>query len=352
MSDDQRSTLGRGARIAIVVGGIVLAVAGARYMSWLVAPCMLALVIVTLTFPVVRGLRVRGVPMWVATAASLLTGYAMILALAAVVVLAGARLTGVVVERRADLSRLVSDAGNALVGLGFTTPQAHEFLEDLSPTHLLRFADAVVPSVVTFATTAVFFSGLLVFLSVEAAQAEVRLSGIRRTRAPLGSALDEWAVLTRRYFGVTAFFAVIVGGLDAAFLALLGVPHPVLWGVLAAACNFIPYVGFVIGLIPPALIALLDGEPRTALLIVVVYVVLNSLVTTLLPAKVVGDVVGLAMYATVVSLVFWGWLLGPLGSILAVPCTLLLRAVLIDADPRAAWIAPLINSGKRNRAEA
>jgi predicted PurR-regulated permease PerM len=352
MDEETPSARSRGTNIAIIIGGVVLAVAGARYMSWLVAPCLLALVIVTLTFPVVRGLRARGVPMWVATAVSLLTGYAMILALAAVVVLAGAQLTRVVVERRHDLSRLIADAGNALVSVGFTTPQAHEFLEDITPAHLLRIAAAVVPSVVTFATTAVFFSGLLVFLGVEAAQAEVRLSGVRRTRARLGNALDEWAVLTRRYFGVTACFAVIVGGLDTVFLAVLGVPHPVLWGVLAAACNFIPYVGFVIGLVPPAMIALLDGDPQTALLIVVVYVVLNSLVTTLLPAKVVGDVVGLAMYATVVSLVFWGWVLGPLGSILAVPCTLLLRAVLIDADPRAAWIAPLVNSGKRNRAAA
>ncbi|WIB34367.1 AI-2E family transporter [Curtobacterium sp. MCSS17_005] len=351
MSEDTSSTLGRGAHIAIVVGGVVLGVAGACVLAWLIAPLFLALVVVTLTYPIVRGLRARGVPSWAATLTSVITGYGMILALAAVVLLAGARLTRVVVERRSDLDQLLSGAGSTLVGAGFTTPQVHEFLEAVSPAQILRWSSAVVPSLTSFAMTAVFLSGLLIFLGVEGTQVDVRMSGIRRTRTRLADALQEWAVLTRRYFGVTAFFAVIVGGLDAAFLALLGVPHPVLWGVLAAACNFIPYVGFVIGLIPPAVIALLDGDPGTAILIVLVYLVLNSLVTTVLPAKVVGDVVGLAMYVTIASLVFWGWVLGPVGSILAVPCTLLLRAVLIDADPRAAWIAPMINSSKRNRAE-
>jgi predicted PurR-regulated permease PerM len=117
---------------------------------------------------------------------------------------------------------------------------------------------------------------------------------------------------------------------------------------VAAACNFIPYVGFVIGLVPPVLIAVLDGNWELALLIVVVYVVLNSIATTLVPAKVIGDVVGLAMWATVVSLVFWAWVLGPIGSVLAVPCTLLVKAVLIDADSRAAFLAPVVQSARRN----
>jgi hypothetical protein len=71
---------------------------------------------------------------------------------------------------------------------------------------------------------------------------------------------------------------------------------------------------------------------------------LNSLFTSLLPPYLVGDAVGLSITVTLISVVFWAWVLGPLGAVLAIPLTLLMKAVFIDADPRAAWAATLIGS--------
>jgi AI-2 transport protein TqsA len=130
---------------------------------------------------------------------------------------------------------------------------------------------------------------------------------------------------------------------------LIGIPLAAVWGLLAAVCNYIPYVGFIIGVIPPALLALLTGGWRLMIIVIVVYIVLNSLLTTLLPPYFVGDAVELSMVVTLVSVVFWAWVLGPIGAILAVPLTLLVKALIIDSDPRAAWAEALIGPTRSRR---
>jgi predicted PurR-regulated permease PerM len=91
--------------------------------------------------------------------------------------------------------------------------------------------------------------------------------------------------------------------------------------------------------------------------VIVVYIVLNSLLTSLLPPYFVGNAVEMSMVLTLVAVVFWAWVLGPIGAILAVPLTLLVKALLIDADPRAAWAQSLVGPsspqpGRRWRARA
>ena len=135
-----------------------------------------------------------------------------------------------------------------------------------------------------------------------------------------------------------------MGALDAGALWLIGVPLPLVWGFFSFITNFIPNIGFVIGIIPPTLLALLDSGWEDMVLVLVVYSLLNVTIQTFIQPRFVGNTVGLSAELTFLSLVVWTFLLGPLGALLAVPMTLLLRAFFIDSDPRAAWAAPLIDA--------
>ena len=163
-------------------------------------------------------------------------------------------------------------------------------------------------------------------------------------RPGLAQALRTFARDTRRFLAVTGIFRAAdrVRGHPASLVARYSLP--VLWGLLAAVCNFIPYVGFVIGVIPPALLALLDFGWETMLLVIIVYIILNSLLTSLIAPRYMGDAMGVSTPVTVISVVFWGWVLGPLGAILSMPLTSLLKVLLIDSDPRARWAAALVGS--------
>jgi AI-2 transport protein TqsA len=117
-----------------------------------------------------------------------------------------------------------------------------------------------------------------------------------------------------------------------------------LWGLLAFLTNYIPNIGFVIGLIPPAVLALLDSGAAEMVAVIVIYCVINLILQSVIQPKVVGDTVGLSTTLTFLSLVFWAWVLGPVGAILAVPMTLLVRAFLVDADPESRWVLPLVSN--------
>jgi predicted PurR-regulated permease PerM len=148
----------------------------------------------------------------------------------------------------------------------------------------------------------------------------------------------------RRYWVVATLFGLIVAALDVAALAIIGVPLIWVWGVLAFVTNYIPNIGFVVGLVPPALLALLDGGWQPAIVVVVVYCVLNFVIQVLIQPKVTGETVGVTGTMSFLSLLFWVVILGPLGALLALPATLLLKALLVDADPKARWLNTLIAS--------
>ena len=124
----------------------------------------------------------------------------------------------------------------------------------------------------------------------------------------------------------------------------MGVPLAILWGVLAFITNYIPNIGFIFGLIPPAILALLTGGWPLLVTVIVVYCVLNVVIQSLIQPRFIGDSVGLSATVTFVALLFWAWVLGPLGALLAVPLTLLAKALLVDIDPGARWADALLRS--------
>jgi predicted PurR-regulated permease PerM len=138
----------------------------------------------------------------------------------------------------------------------------------------------------------------------------------------------------------------LLRGQDEAALRAVGHRHPLplLRGLLAFITNYVPNVGFVIDVVPPALLALPTLGVPEMLLVIGVCCLLNFVVQSLIQPRFVGDSVGLAMTTTFIALVFWAWLLGPLGALLAIPLTLLIKALLVDVDPTARWASALAGS--------
>jgi AI-2 transport protein TqsA len=186
---------------------------------------------------------------------------------------------------------------------------------------------------------------LLLFLAMDASNFPQKLSSNRDGRPAAVEALQSFAHGTRQYLIVSTVFGFIVAVLDTTFLAFTPVPDPFLWGLLAFITNYIPNVGFIIGLVPPAALGLLVGGPGLMLLIIIVYIVLNFIIQSVIQPKFVGDAVGLSVSLTFLSLIFWVFVLGPSGAFLAVPLSLLAKALLVDVDSDSDWLRPLLSSG-------
>ena len=105
-----------------------------------------------------------------------------------------------------------------------------------------------------------------------------------------------------------------------------------------------PNIGFILGVIPPALIALLDGGIGSAIAVVAAYTLINVVVQTIIQPRFTGDAVGISATVAFVSLIFWAYVLGTLGALLAIPATLFLKSVLLDNSVPASWVNALVTS--------
>ena len=325
-------------------GAAVLVLAGARSIAWLIGPAFLALIIVIAISPVQSYLRRHRWPGWLSTLVLVLLVLGVLVVFAVVVVVSLARLASLLPQYADRSDALLQSLSSSLSKFGVGQQQLHDAVSKVSPAKVVTLIGTLLAGLSGLVTGLVFLLCLMLFLSVEAGGMDRRLAAVAADRPDLETALRSFARGTRSYLLVTTVFGLIVAVLDGVALAIIGVPLAVLWAVLAFITNYIPNVGFVIGVVPPALLALLTSGVPEMLVVIGVYCALNFVIQTLIQPRFVGDSVGLAMTTTFVALVFWTWLLGPIGAILAIPLTILVKALLVDADPAAAWANALAGS--------
>lgn len=339
-------------RILGIGAAAAVAIFAARELAWLLSAVFLALLIVTLTYPVYAALRARRVPALAALGGFLLVVYGSIVVLFALVVYALARFASLLPEYAQDLHGLTAQLAARLTDAGLAAPQIRELLEGVDVLAAVRWVTGQIPSLLGLLSLLVLIGTLLIFVTVEATQLPLRTRALRQDHPHIADALALTAARTRRFFAVTTIFAVVVGALNTILLLILDIPLAPLWGLLAAVCNYVPYLGFWVGMTPPALLALAGGGWDTFLVVVGAYLVLNFVVTSLIPAKIIGDTVGMSMVVEVIAIVFWAWVLGPLGAILAIPLTITAKALFVDSNPNATWLGGFLDSGKSLRAAA
>jgi AI-2 transport protein TqsA len=335
------NALPRATTVLLGIAGAVVAAAGLRAVSSVAGPVLLALVLVIAFAPLERRLRAR-VPGWAAVLVTILCVYGVLVLFAGALVLAVARLVTLLTSYGPRFSLLLQQMGDWLTGFGITREQIGSATNQLDPTRLIGVLQSVVNGAGGVAAALVLLASVLYFVALDAAPFTRALDSAASARPHLVAALTDFAQRTRQWLVASTVFGLAVALLDVAALFVLGVPLPWLWGLLAFLANYIPNIGFVLALLPPALIALLNGSPGQAIGVVVAFVVISTIVQTGIQPRVVGNAVGLASSLTFVSVVIWGLVLGPLGALLAVPLSLLTKALLVDADPRAQWLRPLL----------
>jgi predicted PurR-regulated permease PerM len=122
----------------------------------------------------------------------------------------------------------------------------------------------------------------------------------------------------------------------------MGVDFALLWGVIAFLFSYIPTIGFWFALIPPTLMALLQFGWQEALIVLIGYVIINTLVDNVISPKIMGSDLNISTLVVFLSLIVWGWILGGVGAILAVPLTLMVMFILASFNG-SRWLAVLMS---------
>lgn len=327
----------RGLIILGTLAAVSITVAGLRGASGILGPIFLALVLTILVHPVRTRVLARGAPAWLGTVTAMVTVYLLLLGLGAALVVAVGRFATLVPTYADDFDGLIDDVRTGLSNAGVGSDQTNNLTDSLDLNQLASYLTGVLGNFFDTLSSLSFAVALLFFMALEASMFTDRMRRALDDGGALAASLQSFAHGTRTYLVVSTVFGLIVAVIDTLFLWLIDIPAPLLWGLLAFVTNYIPNIGFVIGLVPPALLALFEGGVTRMLIVIAVYSLVNFVIQSIIQPKYVGDAVGLSGTITMISLVFWGWVFGALGALLAVPLTLLAKALLVDIDPPVRW---------------
>lgn len=341
----------------------VVSVAAAFVMLWgisqyssMVMPAFLALNLVIAAQPLQKLLQRAGLPRWSAMIVVLLVLYLLLAALVGMLVWALWIAAEEIPQYQDKFVELYEQTITFLGRFGVSEDQVSSSFKGLDPGTIIGTVQNVAGQLSSAGGQLTVLVIALTFLVFDVPGITRRRAVIARQRPRLADALSSFTDGVKSYWIVSTVFGLIVAFIDVAALMVLGVPLALVWGVLAFVTNYIPNIGFVLGLVPPALFALLTGGPVDALWVVVIYSVINLVMQSFIQPKFTGDAVGLTPTVTFLSLVFWSSVAGALGAILAVPLTLAVKAFLVDADPRMRWFSTFLTTpeadAKRERRRA
>jgi AI-2 transport protein TqsA len=313
-----------GRLVVYLVGGAAIFVIlfGIRASAYIINPILLAAVITITVLPVPSRLTKRGVPGWLA----------MVLSILMVVVLLGLVIATVffsITKLTTELPAYMSSASEqASADVSSTTDSETSIEIEQVTTSIGPVAQGFLASVmnllVQFGLALVIF-----FFMISAAMSLPTVS--RLGLDPNTPVIGRVTALTedvRKYMTVLTGINFLVGLGDTVFLMFLGVDYALLWGLLAWFMGYIPSIGFIIALIPPVLMAYAQYGLNTALVVLIGYVLINGGVQNFIQPKIMGQRLKISPVVVFVGLFIWGYLLGGIGAILAVPMTLLVLIIM------------------------
>lgn len=308
-----------------LVGGaaVVVLTAGLRAAAGVLNPILMAGFLALLLQPLVRRLNKLGVAGGGAVA---LVVFALIVFGLALVGFVGISLRQLAVEiptYSVQLKQLASSVTRMLEARGI---DAAAYVESaLTGPQLGRAALNVTAAVASAFGNMVLTLFIFAFMLGGMWEMERRASKRARDHSPLAARFMAFSDTLRGYTGVRAALGLAAAVLDYLVLLALGVEHALLWGVLSFLLSFVPNIGFTLSMLPPMLLALLEHGWVSALIVFVAYQVINTVIDNVIGPRFVGKQMNISALVSFLSVIFWTWLLGPTGAILAVPLTVLVR---------------------------
>ena len=313
--------------------------------SGIIGPVFMAINLLIAAYPIHSWLRSKGTPGWLSTSVMFLTVTVILLAAVAGLVWAVSAIVRQLPNYSGQWMALYDQIMGWLAHYNINTTGLADIMQQISPGQVVGVLSSVFSQSAAIAGVVAAIVAVLIFLAMDTPSTRARLRLASAHHPELAASMARFGANVRTYWVATTVFGAIIAALDGVALAIMGVPLAAVWALLSFVTNYIPAIGFVIGLIPPVLLALLGSGWGMALAVIVVYSVLNILIQTILQPRIIGESVGVTASVAFVSLLLWGWVLGGLGTLLALPMTLFLKAAFIDPDPKAQWLASIISVG-------
>ncbi len=328
----------------MVCAALVVVIAGMKQAAPLIVPFLLSVFIAIISFPLMNKLQMAGVP----------KGLSLTLVILLVIAI-GVALTLLVGSSISDFTRMLPDyqqkisaewAGILQWLAGHGVSLTDTVKDVINPAAAVGLVSAILKGFGNVLTNSFLIILTVIFILVEAAgltQKFLLVNGKDKNQARSDNKAFSQVFVekVRNYMSIKTIISMITGVIIGTALWVIGVDYPVLWGVLAFMLNFIPNIGSIIAAVPAVMLTIVQLGVSQALLVAAVYLMVNIVVGSVIEPKYMGKGLGLSTLIVFVSLVFWGWVLGPVGMLLSVPLTITVKLAL-DSKPETQWLGHLL----------
>ncbi len=329
-------------RFLLGAGGLALLFAFMREAADIINPFLLALIFAFVFGPAIGWLQKKGVPSWLALLLTLilLFGGGIVL-----LIFLGATFSELIetlpsYQSSAEEQNLELQASLEDIGIN-----GKSVLDFISPERLFEVMGNVISEIVAAIANTAFMLFVLVFMLFETMGISNKLHMPSVSDNQFVKRFASFGEDIRKYVLVLTWINFLVGMGDAILLYILGVDFALLWGLVAWFLGYIPVIGFWFAMIPPILLAYAEFGIETALLVFLGYVLINGTVQNFIQPKLMGDRLNMAPLVVVASLFIWGWVLGPVGGLIAVPMSMAVQQLVLQSSESTRWLADLMGAG-------
>jgi predicted PurR-regulated permease PerM len=343
MTESNRNHFSPVARTILVGGALVLLILGLKSMAFFWNTAFLAIVITITLAPVASWLKKKGLPGGLATGLTILMLLMGVVLIVLLLLYSADQLLESMPEYRDAIAQQLAASDSWFAqqldtsGLTESAARLNESTSQAITEELNNLGELL--SIIGLAVVA------SIFMLFEAANFSKRFAGKFGSNQQLLDNLTGFMESTRSFIAVTTLLGITQGTIIAIGLYFIGVPYPIIWGVLFWLLNYIPYLGIWLSVIPPTILAWATLGSTYALLVLVLYGVVSNVFKLFILPKVMGDKIDTSMTVGFLGIFFWGWVLGVIGMLLAYPYTLFVRDVLLTTTQET-WLVDLMKKGE------
>ena len=326
----------------VKIAALIIIFAGVIYAKSLITPFLLALFISIICEQPVSWLEKRKIPRGLALVIVIL---GMIILFSGFAVLIGGTISsfsGNLSKYESTLSSLSDSAVKFLndKGLNIHQDQLFSFVQ---PAKILEFTATALNTVVNMMGNTFLILLIVLFTLMEfgsfSVKAKAILVGSDKSLSYFSTILQN----IRHYLGIKTLICLLTGLFVFIALLIIGVDYPLLWALIAALMNYIPNIGSIIAALPAVLFALVQLGLGGAFWTLGSFMIVNNILGNFVEPRIMGKGLGLSTLVVFLSLLFWGFILGPVGMFLSVPFNMTIK-IILEQNEKTKWLAILLGT--------
>ncbi len=325
--------------IILVLAGIIIILGAMKAAAVIVVPILLASFIAIIISPIYSWLIEKGVP---AALALLAVIGALMIVFSLIGVLIGSSVHSFsdnIPLYEAQLQTELDAFMGKLHSLGIIEGELGSLF---NPSSLMKYSATVLKGAGSVVTNSFMIVLIIAFMLLESTNFAGKLEKANGANTSMAQ-INEVFSKIKHYMAIKAVVSLVTGLLITAILMFMGLDYAILWGFIVFLFNFIPNIGSILAAVPAVLLALVQLGVMGAIEIAVIYLVINITIGSIIEPKLMGSGLGISTLVVFLSLIFWGWLLGPVGMLLSIPLTITIK-IMLYSEEKTRWLAHLMSN--------